>query len=1743
MDAQSYPLPGSKSEAPVLCTGCSGTNPEGLLNNGLPTYPYGSPLVDHVGRYVDSQTTGNFQHVGIRTIRARQMRTYPQTNGTAPPRIFIQMGNAVGGYSLDTFFTSKLPGGLKSVRDVARGADRWGAPLEKLVIWDGYMYPEAADSDWIAPLVDQQDPLGKGGSFDLDDRGYLYATFPTFGWGIARDNGGSGAAHFPKVVQMTPGGDQVDQEDYPNTRDDRSGVPGDSIISIRVGNKYYAVIAATTNGSAVFEVTDPTVPRLASNRTGTEAGVRKWDRSDATSRVAYLDGNTKSKLHVYSYSDFVVGGSAIVSFTGKDGGFTDVAFDDAGNVWASESSRLWKLSPAGSSYTVTEYTPFGPNFGTIRAMAVGAGHIAVVGTDRLLGVHYDVRIAKIEAGGPRLLDVDNFFKNYYHGNKAGYAEPGQYTLPCDLQIVKWGGKTYLFYSAEGLGDVFEIQGGDSISATMKTTSFGTVNPNAKPTESGPFPGDIVTFVATSSNPNVSYDVSWDFGNEESPSNNDLERTGLDVTHQYTGLNTSAKVTAPKVVRAIAVSDTTVNSQLNVVLKLPTARIGVSGQTTTVAATTTVPLEVVAGASFKDASDGSVEGHYGVWTIDGVPTKLRPNESLPVGAVGAHTLKFEAFYGKYDASFNGTAPYATPAINIPYVVKPFRVRLDTPSTPNATTVRFSGTPEFTTDPSIITATQWTVSWSLTGGAAAGGVSTNAVVPPLSGSYNVGVIPHFDVPKADVISGSTVTLQINIDPAGLSTPAQPYAQVSASSLLTTPDPRIEQVGCANANSPCKFTARSIGGASTSDWTILWTLKRTGRSDVTSTANPFEPTLTEAGNYTIFLKASKTVFEKEVDSSLTVQQSLCGSLPLDHQVSINKLGCSTGCAVGTTINFTPSFNGYQKQTCDSFSWSFGDGGTATGETASHAYTSSGTKTVQFKVTNTNGVFTETTTVSITGGTTPPPPPPACTVPAGINFTWSGCSSGGCRTTDNIKFTATRGAASLATCDFVTWSFGDDNTSTQKSPTRSYATAGTYTVSVVVSNTEGTAAPVSKTITISNPPAGNCNAAPGPGNFAITFTGVQSGCTLSNGQACKAGEGVDFVSNNYIYPVASCDSFEWDFGDSTAKSSTRHPQHVYANNGTYSVQLKVSNNAGNFVYTRSVAVAGGAPAQPVPTITGTFATAAQKGKAVTFTASSNMATTTGWTWTFGDGTPADTSQAGTTGQSSTITHTFNSVGTFTVTAKARNSTDVASAPVGSTQSNITITEAPAIPEYKYLLPVAVHAGGQNNSSWRTDVQIYNPDLQVSVQKPLEMTASFKGQTYNLVVTKATHIYEDFLGRILDHDDQGPVVITTKTAMVAPQIWTRTYNQAQGGGTFGQFIPAIRIDAGAGSGAAFGEGKYYLSGLRHDNRYRTNVGFVNPNVTAINATVTVRDDRFLAIAQFTRTLQPFQLDQFTLKNLVPTLPTDRPFSLQIEVPPGQWVIAYASFIDGISNDPVFLQAVRESEVASDDHRVSVIPGVGHTGQWRSDVTIFNPDEEGVQFDLEYFDNAGTKLAGATGVFLRSREFLQYSDILASGVFGSNVPDGLGMLKISATTAIVPNSRYPMTFARTYFDDGANGTFGQGIVGFSVGRPNVKVNQPAIIAGVRQSAAYRTNIGLVNVSNVAVTATITLLDPLTGAVASSLQYPLAPNQSIVGPYNGWGSIESGTLKIEATGSVWAFASIIDNKTKDPEYVPATPIQQ
>jgi hypothetical protein len=461
LQAQLHSMPGSKNEAPVLCTGCKGTNLQGQPNNGLKTYPYASPIKKFVGRYVDSTSTASFQGaLGFRTARARYIRTAPQQRGSAPPRVYIVIGNGIVGYALDPFFTQMLPGGMQTVKDFRTGIQIGGVgrkPPEDVLIGNGFFYPEARSAPrWFIPLQDDQDPIGGGAPFDFDDRGHIYGAYSFMGWGIANDDGRTDGFHFPRLVQMIsdPGATGA------ITKKDTSGVSPESVVAMKVGTTYYAVTATQNNRDAVWDVTNPALPKLLLTRKALSFGIRRFDRNDARKHIAIITGN--KRLRVYDYSAFVTGNNPLPVYE-NTGSFVDVSYDESGALWAAErENRIWKFTPTTLGYTATAYSPYLPGRFDHLAMHVAGGLIFVQGKDRTGGLAFNGRLLKIEAGGPRDLDLDGFFRKYYHNSPINFASPAGNNSPevmGDVQIVKSGGKTYLMYSTIGLGDVFELDAG------------------------------------------------------------------------------------------------------------------------------------------------------------------------------------------------------------------------------------------------------------------------------------------------------------------------------------------------------------------------------------------------------------------------------------------------------------------------------------------------------------------------------------------------------------------------------------------------------------------------------------------------------------------------------------------------------------------------------------------------------------------------------------------------------------------------------------------------------------------------------------------------------------------------------------------------------------------------------------------------------------------------------------------------------------------------------------------------------------------------------------------------------------------------------------------------------------------------------------------------------------------------------------------------------------------------------------
>jgi PKD repeat protein len=203
-------------------------------------------------------------------------------------------------------------------------------------------------------------------------------------------------------------------------------------------------------------------------------------------------------------------------------------------------------------------------------------------------------------------------------------------------------------------------------------------------------------------------------------------------------------------------------------------------------------------------------------------------------------------------------------------------------------------------------------------------------------------------------------------------------------------------------------------------------------------------------------------------------------------------------------------------SFSWNFGDGSTG-GDSATqdHAYGAPGTYTVTLSVSD--GTAGDSATASITV----------------INRNPVAAFSVG---TSDLTARFDNGSSD-PDGDPLTyaWNFGDGGTSTDASPSHTYANPGTYSVGLTVNDNHGGSAGTSQSVTVSRP-----NAAPQVG-FGSSTNGLSANFTAD----VRDPDG-DSIS-----------SYAWDFGDGQ-NGSGASTGHTYGSAGTYHVTLTATDSRG---------------------------------------------------------------------------------------------------------------------------------------------------------------------------------------------------------------------------------------------------------------------------------------------------------------------------------------------------------------------------------------------------------------------------------------------------------------------------------------------------------------------------------------------------------------------------------------------------------
>jgi len=138
------------------------------------------------------------------------------------------------------------------------------------------------------------------------------------------------------------------------------------------------------------------------------------------------------------------------------------------------------------------------------------------------------------------------------------------------------------------------------------------------------------------------------------------------------------------------------------------------------------------------------------------------------------------------------------------------------------------------------------------------------------------------------------------------------------------------------------------------------------------------------------------------------------------------------------------------------------------------------------------------------------------------------------HLQFTDTSSSSSGSILSWL-WSFGDGTTSNQQSPQHAYEEAGSYFVTLTVSNSIGCTDNSIRPVFIS------------PGVFAA----------FDYSNLLCIDEEVYFYDGSSSIWQGDISEWLWDFGDGTT-STEQNPVHNYSNSGNYQVSLQVTNSFG---------------------------------------------------------------------------------------------------------------------------------------------------------------------------------------------------------------------------------------------------------------------------------------------------------------------------------------------------------------------------------------------------------------------------------------------------------------------------------------------------------------------------------------------------------------------------------------------------------
>ncbi|MET4780339.1 PKD domain-containing protein [Glaciihabitans sp. UYNi722] len=263
------------------------------------------------------------------------------------------------------------------------------------------------------------------------------------------------------------------------------------------------------------------------------------------------------------------------------------------------------------------------------------------------------------------------------------------------------------------------------------------------------------------------------------------------------------------------------------------------------------------------------------------------------------------------------------------------------------------------------------------------------------------------------------------------ATPLKSVTVAGLTYTPGTKLNVRVLTTGTSPTTINAKvwAAGQAEPGAWQITTT---------DSTA-----ALQAAGSIGISSYVS-SIATGSVSTSFDDFIATTSAAPVTNQAPVAAF-------TSTVANLAATFDGSTSSDADGsvtgYAWNYGDGATGIGATSSHAYATAGTFTASLTVTDNQGATTTVThPVTVTAV--------AANLPPSAAFTSSVANLA-------ASFNGSTSSDPDGTIASYSWNFGDGQTSTGSNAAHSYATAGTFTVSLTVTDNKGATATITHPVT----------------------------------------------------------------------------------------------------------------------------------------------------------------------------------------------------------------------------------------------------------------------------------------------------------------------------------------------------------------------------------------------------------------------------------------------------------------------------------------------------------------------------------------------------------------------------------------------------------------------------------------------------------------------------------------------------------